>query len=185
MKTVNALRLRQSLGRVLKQLEAGGEPVMWKTGHSLLKSKMKETHAPLAGEMSGHMFFADRYFGYDDAIYATLRLMEILIREEKPLSILRRALPQYHSTPEMRVECKDDEEKFKIARQAIDYFSAHYKALTIDGVRILFGDGWGLIRASNTQPILVLRFEAKTPERLAEIRQLVIGKLKEFGNVSV
>ncbi|OGS37588.1 MAG: phosphomannomutase [Elusimicrobia bacterium RIFOXYB2_FULL_49_7] len=165
--------------------QAGGEPVMWKTGHSLLKSKMKETHAPLAGEMSGHMFFADRYFGYDDAIYATLRLMEILIREEKPLSILRRALPQYHSTPEMRVECKDDEEKFKIARQAIDYFSAHYKALTIDGVRILFGDGWGLIRASNTQPILVLRFEAKTPERLAEIRQLVIGKLKEFGNVSV
>jgi phosphomannomutase/phosphoglucomutase len=165
--------------------KAGGVPVMWKTGHSLLKNKMKETHAPLAGEMSGHMFFADRYFGYDDAVYATLRLAEILAKQGVRLSDIRKKLPVYYSTPEMRVECRDDREKFEITKKAVDYFSSRYETLTIDGVRVLFGDGWGLIRSSNTQPILVLRFEARTKERLEEIKNTMIGKLKEFGDIKI
>ena len=165
--------------------KAGGEPIMWKTGHSLLKSKMKETGALIAGEMSGHMFFADRYFGYDDAIYAALRLLEILDQRNRPLSAIRKALPAYFSTPEIRLECKNDEDKFSITRKAVEYFSKTHETITIDGVRILFGDGWGLIRSSNTQPILVLRFEARSPSRLEEIKAMVVGKLKEFGEVRV
>lgn len=160
---------------------AGGEPIMWKTGHSLLKKKMKETGATIAGEMSGHLFFADRYYGYDDAIYASARLMELLSREGKKISELLADVPKYYSTPEMRLACPSDEEKFKIARKAAEYFKEHYDVIDVDGVRILFGDGWGLVRASNTQPVLVLRFEAKTPERLEEIKNLVLNKLKEFG----
>jgi phosphomannomutase/phosphoglucomutase len=165
--------------------KAGGEPIMWKTGHSLLKNKMKEVKADIAGEMSGHMFFADRYFGYDDAIYATLRTIEILVKQGRALSEIRSELPVYYSTPEIRAECKNDKEKFEITRKAVDYFSAHYDTLTIDGVRVLFGDGWGLIRSSNTQPILVPRFEAKTEERPGQIRNTVISKLKEFGDFKI
>ncbi|MFH0919994.1 MAG: phosphomannomutase/phosphoglucomutase [Fibrobacterota bacterium] len=182
-KVIFEVKCSQALTDVLPG--AGGEPIMWKTGHSLLKSKMKETQAAIAGEMSGHMFFADRYYGYDDAIYATLRLLEILDHETESLSRIRARLPVYHSTPEMRLECENDAVKFAITRQAVDYFSRNYKTITIDGVRILFGDGWGLLRASNTQPVLVLRFEAKTPERLSEIRGLVIDKLKEFGRFTM
>ncbi len=157
----------------------GGVPIMWKAGHSLLKAKMKETHALLAGEMSGHMFFADRYFGYDDAIYASLRLLELLAHVNRPLSTLLADLPRSVSTPEIRVDCPD-EKKFVIAQQAQDFFRQHYSVIDVDGVRIQFDEGWGLIRASNTQPALVLRFEAKDAQRLKEYRAIVEDKLKEL-----
>lgn len=147
----------------------GGKGIMWKTGHSLIKSKMKETGALLAGEMSGHLFFADRYFGYDDAIYAGCRLVEILVKDRKPLSSHFVGLPKTYVTPEIRVDCPDDR-KFKVVEQCREYFSRQFRTVEIDGVRILFDDGWGLIRASNTQPALVLRFEANSPERLAEVK---------------
>ncbi|HEX9262982.1 MAG TPA: phosphomannomutase/phosphoglucomutase [Candidatus Binatia bacterium] len=157
----------------------GGRPVMWKAGHSLLKAKMKETGALLAGEMSGHMFFKERYFGYDDAIYASLRLLEILANSETPLSGLLADLPKSVSTPEIRVDCPD-EKKFAIAAKATEYFRQHYDVIDVDGVRVRFADGWGLIRASNTQPALVLRFEASCQQRLDEYRALIENKLKEF-----
>lgn len=157
----------------------GGEPIMWKAGHSLIKAKMKETHALLAGEMSGHMFFADRYFGYDDAIYASVRLCELVARAGRPLSTLLRDVPQTVSTPEIRVECPDDQ-KFAIAERAREYFRRHYPIIDVDGVRVQFPEGWGLIRASNTQPALVLRFEAKSEEKLKEYRALVESKLREI-----
>ncbi len=157
----------------------GGVPIMWKAGHSLLKAKMKETHAVLAGEMSGHMFFADRYFGYDDAIYASIRLAELLARSDRPLSVLLDDLPKTVSTPEIRVECPDDK-KFEIAERAKEFFRKHYPIVDVDGVRIQFSEGWGLLRASNTQPALVLRFEAKTSEKLEEYRKIVEEKLREL-----
>lgn len=163
----------------------GGKPIMWRTGHSNLKKKMKETNSPFAGEMSGHLFFADRYYGYDDAIYASARMVELLSRSNKKVSELLDDAPQYYSTPEIRAEVVNDEEKFKIAEKAKEYFSANYEVIDVDGVRIQFGDGWGLVRASNTQPVLVLRFEARTPERLEELKNLVVNKLKEFGDISV
>ena len=156
-----------------------GKAIMWKAGHSLLKAKMKETHALLAGEMSGHMFFKERYFGYDDAIYASLRLLEILARSERPLSALLDDLPKSVSTPELRVECSDDK-KFLLAAKATEYFREHYEIIDVDGVRVKFADGWGLIRASNTQPALVLRFEASSAEKLNEYRAIVENKLKEL-----
>ena len=154
---------------------------MWKAGHSLLKAKMKETHALLAGEMSGHMFFKERYFGYDDAIYASLRLLEILANSERPLSALLSDLPKTVSTPELRVDCPDDK-KFVIAEKAKEYFRQHYDIIDVDGVRIQFAEGWGLIRASNTQPALVLRFEAQSAEKLKEYRAIVEEKLKGLEN---
>ena len=154
---------------------------MWKAGHSLLKAKMKETHALLAGEMSGHMFFADRYFGYDDAIYASVRLLELLARVGRPLSALLSDLPKSFSTPEIRVDCPD-ERKFAIAEQAKEFFRKNYPIIDVDGVRIQFPHGWGLIRASNTQPALVLRFEAESSEKLQEYRNIVESKLKELEN---
>jgi phosphomannomutase/phosphoglucomutase len=157
----------------------GGTPIMWKAGHSLLKAKMKETDALLAGEMSGHMFFKERYFGYDDAIYASLRLLEILANSDQPLSALLSDLPKSVSTPEIRVDCPDDQ-KFVIAEKAKEYFSEHYDTIDVDGARIQFAEGWGLIRASNTQPALVLRFEAQSAEKLKEYRAIVEGKLKEL-----
>jgi phosphomannomutase/phosphoglucomutase len=157
----------------------GGKPVMWKVGHSLLKAKMKETKAVLAGEMSGHMFFADRYFGFDDAIYASLRLVELVARLGQPLSALLADVPKSFSTPEIRVDCPDDK-KFKIAAAATEYFRRHYPVIDVDGVRVQFPAGWGLIRASNTQPALVLRFEAESAEKLKEYRQIVESKLAEL-----
>ena len=157
----------------------GGQPIMWKAGHSLLKAKMKETRALLAGEMSGHMFFKERYFGYDDAVYASLRLLEILAASGKPLSSLLADLPPSVSTPELRVDCPDDR-KFIIAQKATEYFRKHYDVIDVDGVRVKFPDGWGLIRASNTQPALVLRFEAQSAAKLNEYRKLVEDKLREL-----
>lgn len=177
------VKCSQALPEMIEK--AGGKPVMWKTGHSHLKMKMKELHAPLAGEMSGHLFFADRYFGYDDAIYAALRLAELVAAQPGPLSALLADVPRYYSTPEIRAEVKDDQEKFRIAALAKDYFSGHYPVIEVDGVRILFGDGWALVRASNTQPVLVLRFEASTESRLEEIKLLVLNKLAEFGEISL
>ncbi len=182
-KIIFEVKCSQALPEMIEKF--GGQPIMWKTGHSLLKEKMKETGAPLAGEMSGHLFFADRYYGYDDAIYASARLVELLSHGRKPLSALLADVPKYFSTPEIRVDTANDEEKFKIARQAKEYFSTHYDVIDTDGVRILFGDGWGLVRASNTQPVLVLRFEARSPQRLEEIKNVVISKLKEFGKIEI
>jgi len=139
--------------------KAGGIPVMWKTGHSLIEEKMHETRAPVGGEMSGHMFFSEGYYGFDDALYGAARLLHILADSGKTVSELLADVPRFVSTPEIRVECPDDE-KFGIVEEAKKHFAAKHKVLTVDGVRVLFGDGWGLIRASNTQPVLVARCEA-------------------------
>jgi len=165
--------------------DKGGKPVMWKTGHSLIKQKMKESKAPFGGEMSGHLFFADDYYGYDDAIYVSARVLQTLSRSDKPLSAIMAELPHYESTPEIRMECPSDAEKFEIAKKAQEYFADKYDHIDVDGIRIKFGDGWGLVRSSNTQPVIVCRFEAKTRGRLEEIRDLVIGKLQEFGELKV
>lgn len=148
----------------------GGRAIMWRAGHSLIKGKMKEEHALLAGEMSGHFFFADRYFGYDDAIYASLRLLEIISRTGRKLSELLRDVPKTVTTPEIRVDCPDSV-KFEVVEALKEHFRKKHSIIDIDGVRVLFGDGWGLIRSSNTQPVLVLRFEAFTEEQLRQIRQ--------------
>jgi len=159
----------------------GGRPIMWKTGHSLIKSKLKEEHAALAGEMSGHMFFADRYFGFDDAIYASFRLLEIVSREGHGLAAILADLPKSHFTPEIRLDCPDDR-KFEVVKRAAEHFRGKYDVIDIDGVRVKFKDGgWGLVRASNTQPALVMRFEAQTEPQLKEIRALFEDKLKELG----
>jgi phosphomannomutase/phosphoglucomutase len=159
-------------------IELGGTPIMYKTGHSLIKAKMKMENAPLAGEMSGHIFFGDRYYGYDDAIYAALRLFEILSHGEK-LSMLASRVPKYYSTPEIRIDTTD-EAKFRIVEDLKSYFKKSFRVIDIDGVRVDFDDGWGLIRPSNTQPVLVLRFEARTESRLEEIRKLFFDKLAEY-----
>ncbi len=160
----------------------GGRPIMWQTGHSLIKEKMKVEHAPLAGEMSGHMFFADEYFGYDDAIYASCRVLRLLSRQPEPLSRLLAEIPSYPSTPEMRVDCAD-EVKFRVVQEIGDGFRREYRTVDVDGVRVLFGDGWGLLRASNTQPVLVLRFEARTPERMREIQGMFAERLRRYPEV--
>ncbi|MBW1982288.1 MAG: phosphomannomutase/phosphoglucomutase [Deltaproteobacteria bacterium] len=150
----------------------GGKAIMWKTGHSLIKKKMKEVDAALAGEMSGHMFFADRYFGFDDAIYASCRLLEILASTGKTIAELLEGVPNTVVTPEIRVECPD-EIKFTVVERVTDQFRRSYSIIDVDGVRVLFDHGWGLVRASNTQPALVLRFEAETESQLEEYRQIV------------
>ncbi len=158
----------------------GGTAIMWRTGHSLIKAKMKEEHADLAGEMSGHLFFAHRYFGFDDAIYSSLRLIEILSKTDQTMSQLLADVPRTHSTPEIRMDCPDDV-KFEVVKKLTAYFKgAGYEVVDVDGARVTFKDGWGLVRSSNTQPVLVLRFEADTEARLAEIRALIEGKLKEL-----
>jgi len=156
----------------------GGHPIMWKTGHSLIKEKMKIEKAELAGEMSGHMFFADRYLGFDDAIYASCRLIEILSNTDKRLSELLADVPKTYNTPEIRVDCPDDR-KFEIVKKLTDVFRKTHDVIDIDGARVLFDDGWGLVRASNTQPALVLRFEALSEKRLGEIRTQVESTLEK------
>ena len=156
----------------------GGVPVMWKAGHSLIKSKMKETGAALAGEMSGHIFFADRFYGFDDATYAGARLIEILSKSDKTLSQLLADLPPTFSTPEIRTDCPD-ETKFRVVAEIADHFARDHDVITIDGARIIFEHGWGLVRASNTQAILVLRFEADSEKHLDEIREIVETQVKK------
>ncbi len=174
----------------------GGKPIMWKTGHSLIKAKMKSEKAVLAGEMSGHMFFADRYFGYDDAIYASCRLVEVLAKTGKSLSSLVADLPVTSVTPEIRVDTPDAI-KFDLVKKIQERLTSCAQSrqpigtqkfvvrdvVTIDGVRAIFEDGWGLIRASNTQPALVLRFEASSPDRLAAIRAVIEGELAEVTRI--
>jgi phosphomannomutase/phosphoglucomutase len=155
----------------------GGRPIMWKAGHSLIKAKMKEEGALLAGEMSGHIFFAHRWFGFDDAVYASGRLLELLSRTDEPLSALLADVPRTFATPELHLDCPE-EKKFELVKRAQAWFSAHHETVTVDGVRITFPDGWGLVRASNTQPLLVLRFEATTEPRLREIQKLVTDKIE-------
>ena len=157
----------------------GGKPIMWKAGHSLIKAKMKETGAALAGEMSGHIFFADRFYGFDDATYAGARVLEILSKTDKKLSELLADLPETFSTPELRVDCPDDL-KFDVVARIADHFSRTNEVITIDGARILFENGWGLVRGSNTQAILVLRFEADSDENLKLIRKTVEGEVEKL-----
>ncbi|HSG31712.1 MAG TPA: phosphomannomutase/phosphoglucomutase [Thermodesulfobacteriota bacterium] len=169
-------------GRLFNAIEqSGGKPLMWKTGHSLIKSKMKEQGAELAGEMSGHIFFSHRFFGYDDAVYAALRVLEILSKTGKTVSDLLSGVPEALSTPEIRVDCPDDI-KFKAVDEVKKELSSQYEVNGIDGLRIEFPDGWGLLRASNTQPAVVLRFEAQDENRLKEIRNIVETPLKEAVN---
>lgn len=156
----------------------GGKPIMYRTGHSLIKAKMKEEKAELAGEMSGHMFFADRYYGFDDAIYAACRLMEIVALSGWPLSAQLEGLPMMVTTPEIRVDCPD-EVKFEVVARVAERFRATHRVVEVDGVRVLFPQGWGLVRASNTQPVLVLRFEAATPHLLNSYRTEVEAAVEE------
>ena len=150
----------------------GGRAIMWKTGHSLIKAKMKEEKAVLAGEMSGHMFFADRYFGYDDAIYAACRILELLSHSAVSLSDMLSDIPPTVVTPEIRVQC-DDEKKFEVVEKVKAHFKQSHQVIDVDGARILFPNGWGLVRASNTQDVLVMRFEADTQSNLDIIRSQV------------
>jgi phosphomannomutase / phosphoglucomutase len=161
----------------------GGVGIMWKTGHSMIKKKMKEVKAELAGEMSGHLFFADRYLGYDDAVYAACRLLEILSDTEQTIGQLLADVPVTYNTPEIRMECPDNV-KFGLVTRVTEYFRARERVIDIDGVRVLFEGGWGLVRASNTQPALVLRFEAFSRQRLAEIQAEVEGVLKKMKDES-
>ena len=161
----------------------GGKPIMWKTGHSLVKQKMLELDCKFGGEMSGHIFFADDYFGYDDGIYVAARLLQTLSGSSRTLSELTDELPKYFSTPEMRLEAKSDEDKFRISEIAVKYFTDNYNCSTVDGVRINFDEGWGLVRASNTQPVIVCRFEATSVEKMDEYKNLVISKLNEIGEL--
>jgi len=160
--------------------KAGGRPIMWKAGHSLIKAKLKEEGALLAGEMSGHIFWKHRYFGFDDALYSSARLLEILSGTERKLSQMLADVPQTFATEELRVDAAE-EKKFEIVRRAVQHFKdAGHQVVDVDGARVVFPDGWGLVRSSNTQPILVLRFEATTEKRLAEIRALVEGALAQI-----
>ena len=159
---------------------AGGKPVMWRTGHSLIKDKMKETKAPVAGEMSGHMFFNEGFYGHDDALYGAVRLLKILAAAKKTIKQILSDVHDYVSTPEIRIEVPE-EIKFSIVDKAVAHFKAKYNVIDVDGVRVLFGDGWGLIRASNTQPVLVARYEALTKERLSAIRGEMEGWLRTQG----
>lgn len=172
------VKCSEILPQMLKK--AGLEPVMWKTGHSFIKQKMKEIGAPLAGEMSGHMFFGGDWYGFDDALFAAARLLAYVAKEGGPLSRLLADLPKTYATPELRVDCPD-ETKFEVVQRAAAHFAAKYPVFTLDGVRITFPEGWGLLRASNTQPVLVMRFEATSPKALDAYRAEVEGWLTAHG----
>ena len=172
------VKCSQALPTAVEQ--AGGKPVMWKTGHSLIKDKMKETKAPIAGEMSGHMFFTEGFYGHDDALYGAARLLRILADSGRTVKELLADVPDFVSTPELRIEVPE-ELKFGLVDKAVKHFRSKYDVIDVDGVRVLFGDGWGLIRASNTQPVIVARYEALTADRLAAIRGEMEGWLREQG----
>lgn len=158
----------------------GGQPVMWKTGHSLIKKKLAETGAPVAGEMSGHMFFSEGFFGFDDALFAAGRLLRYVASTGSTLDELVAGMPQYFATPETRLACPE-ERKFEVPELLKSEFAGRFEVVDIDGIRVEFGDGWGLVRASNTQPVLVVRFEARTEARLAEIRDTMMTALHRLG----
>lgn len=173
---ISEVKCSQVLYDELRRL--GGNPIMYKTGHSLIKAKMKEEHAELAGEMSGHMFFKDRYYGYDDALYSACRLIEILSRSGKPLSAQLAGLPKMVVTPEIRIDCPD-EVKFRVVERVAEQFKGKREVIDVDGVRVKFSGGWGLLRASNTQPVLVMRFEAENEGLLKEYRDEVEAALEQ------
>ncbi|HJP85552.1 MAG TPA: phosphomannomutase/phosphoglucomutase [Gemmatimonadaceae bacterium] len=160
--------------------KAGGVPVMWKTGHSVMEEKIHEMHAPVGGEMSGHMFFSEGFYGFDDAMYGAARLLKIVADSGKSVHELLADVPRFVSTPEIRVDCADDR-KFTIVRDAVTYFGSKYKVNTVDGVRVLFDRGWGLIRASNTQPVIVMRFEARSEAELDKIETEMRSWLRSKG----
>jgi phosphomannomutase/phosphoglucomutase len=159
---------------------AGGVPVMWKTGHSVIEEKVHSTNAPVGGEVSGHMFFAENYYGFDDALYGAALLLRIIADSGRSIRELLADVPRFVSTPEIRIDCPDDR-KFGIVQEAQKYFGSKYQINTVDGARVLFGDGWGLLRASNTQPVLVMRFEARTREQLEQIQSEMVGWLASKG----
>uniref|UniRef100_A0A832I1M9 Phosphomannomutase/phosphoglucomutase n=1 Tax=Eiseniibacteriota bacterium TaxID=2212470 RepID=A0A832I1M9_UNCEI len=158
----------------------GGRPSMWKTGHSLIKKRLLETGAPIAGEMSGHMFFSEGYFGFDDALFAAGRLLRYVAASGRRFGELVDSIPRYHATPETRLDCPEDL-KFRVPEVLKQEFAGRHRVIDIDGARVEFGDGWGLVRASNTQPAIVVRFEARTPERLEEIRRAMMEPLRRLG----
>jgi phosphomannomutase/phosphoglucomutase len=172
------VKCSQALPMAVKN--AGGVPVMWKTGHSLIKDKMREMRAPIAGEMSGHMFFSEGFYGHDDALYGAARLLRILADSGRTVAQLLSDVPDFVSTPELRIEVPE-EIKFDLVERAVKYFRARHEVIDVDGVRVLFGDGWGLIRASNTQPVIVARYEASSAQRLTEIRGEMEGWLRDQG----
>ena len=163
----------------------GSIPEMYKTGHSLIKNKMLDTKSKFGGEMSGHIFFADRYYGYDDGIYVSLRLIELLSRSKESLSEHLLNIPTFISTPEIRLDCENDQIKFEIVENVISYFKKRFQCNLIDGVRIEFESGWGLIRSSNTQPVIVCRFEADNQDNLNKIKKLVFDKIQEYGDIKI
>jgi phosphomannomutase/phosphoglucomutase len=177
-KLVFDVKCTQALPEVYQA--AGGTPIMWKTGHSLIKEKMKEVGSLVSGELSGHICFGENYYGFDDALFGACLLTEIVARHPRPLSDVVAAFPKYVSTPEIRVEVTE-ETKFDIVEKAVEHFRSRYDVIDVDGARVLFDGGWGLLRASNTQPVLVLRFEARTAERLEEIQGIMEAYLKSQG----
>ena len=172
------VKCSKSLEDVINEIEA--EPIMWKTGHSLIKDKMINSKSKIGGEMSGHLFFSDKYFGFDDGIYVGLRLLEILSNTNYCLSDIISSIPKYYSTPEIRIDCKDDDEKILVSLKMINYFKNKYDCCEIDGVRINYSNGWALIRSSNTQPVIVFRFEADNETNLKKIKNEVLDKAKEY-----
>ena len=172
------VKCSKSLEDVINEIEA--EPIMWKTGHSLIKDKMINSKSKIGGEMSGHLFFSDKYFGFDDGIYVGLRLLEILSNTNYCLSDIISSIPKYCSTPEIRIDCKDDDEKILVSLKMINYFKNKYDCCEIDGVRINYSNGWALIRSSNTQPVIVFRFEADNETNLKKIKNEVLDKAKEY-----
>ncbi len=161
----------------------GGKPEFTRTGHSLIKARMREIGAVFTGEMSGHLFFADEYYGYDDAVYAAGRLLRLLSHSPRPLSALTADLPRYHATPEIRVACPDDR-KFEVVADLVREFRGRYEVIDIDGARVVFPDGWALVRASNTQPVLVVRAEGTTPEALARAKAVMEEALRRHPEVA-
>ncbi len=160
----------------------GGQPIMYKTGHSMIKKKMSEDGIKFGGEMSGHIFFKDRYFGFDDAIYATCRFLEILSKSSVPVSHMLADLPKLYNTPEIRFDCQDSKKFALVEKVKKSFVEQGYDCIAIDGVRVNFADGWGLVRASNTQPVLVMRFEANSEKRLQEIESLFRNELQKFSD---
>lgn len=174
------VKCSQALPEEIERL--GGKPFFYRTGHSLIKAKMREIDAIFTGEMSGHMFFADEYYGYDDALYAAARLLRLLSQQTEPLSQLLADVPKYHATPELRVDCAD-KDKFQVVSGITASFKEKYDVIDVDGARVLFPDGWGLVRASNTSPKLVVRCEAKTPEGLEKIKQKLSEALSQYPTI--
>ena len=166
-------------------INEGGEAIEYKTGHSLIKNKMKLEGAQFAGEMSGHIFFADNYYGYDDAVYVSLRLIEILSNTNLSLADMALEIPKYYATPELRFKCKTDELKFEIIEDAKNYFKKNYPCSQIDGIKIFIDNGWGLLRASNTQPVIVCRIEGKTDRELNKIKSIIFSKLSKYKGIKI